>query len=127
MSQITYQSFLKKCLVRPNSKSQICRRSEPISHMANSSGDNIYHLDHICIITYKNIWGKVRSDIKHDFNHNWLKINGQKNYICYTCSKFYFPQFSENWKDYILVSRYCLSLYLSSFSAPLFFDILLEQ
>ena len=26
--------------------------------------DNIYQLDHRCIITYKNIRGKIRSDIK---------------------------------------------------------------
>ena len=69
--------------------------------MANSPRrDNVYQFDQLCIITYKSNSGKVKSNIKIDFNHNWLKINnGQKNYICYVCSKFYFSQFSKNWDD----------------------------
>ena len=77
-------NFLKKSLVRLNSKSQICQRSQPISYMANSPWrDNIYQLGHICIITYKNIRGKVRSDIKLGFNHNWRKINRKMTYAMY--------------------------------------------
>ena len=56
-------------------------------------------------------------------NHNWLKINGGNNYICYTCWKSCFSQFSEKWKDYIFRFWYCLSLSLSFFLIPSFFDI----
>ena len=34
-SQITYQNFLNKSLVRPNSKSSICQRFQSISYKTN--------------------------------------------------------------------------------------------
>ena len=42
-SRITYQNFLSKSLVRPNSKSSICQRFQSISYKANSPRrDHIY-------------------------------------------------------------------------------------
>ena len=113
-SQVTYQNFHNKSLVRPNSNSPIFRRSQPISYITNSPRRNIiYQLGHRCIV---NIWGKGRSDIKLYFNHSWLKLNGQNNYICYICSKFYFSQSFGNWKDYVIdivyLCRYRLFWYL---------------
>ena len=56
-----------------------------------------------------------------------MEKNGQINYICYLCSKFYFSQFSEKWKDYIFILWYCRSLLLSSFSITSFFEIFIRK
>ena len=51
--------------LRPNSKSWICQRLESLLHVQFSMERlYMYLLDHRCVITYKNIYGKVRSDIK---------------------------------------------------------------
>ena len=60
-----FAKFPKKSLVRPNNKSSICERFQSTSYKTNSlETGNIFQLDHRYIITYENIRGKIRSDIK---------------------------------------------------------------
>ena len=107
--------FSQQKFFRPNSKSSIYQRFQAINNMGNSPRrDNIYKLNHRCVITYDNIQGKVRSN----HNYNWLKTNGQNNYTCYECSKLYFSQLSEKWKDHIFPF-----LILFIFGIIIFFDV----
>ena len=111
---ITYQSFCHRSLVRPKSKSPNWQGSQPISYKAKfSQRDNIYLADLKYIITYQNIWGKLRSDYFYILKFlKWQKKlpNNLHGWAFYKIAKFVLTKKVYQQLTTISVTKVCSGL-----------------